>query len=126
MTSSSHSSDEGASLVAIASANATDADSWIAPDHQSTAHKPPLAFQSDALRMMSNSPNEVGVEMNAPTREPNGWAAKEAWARHQALIKQLYLHEKKSLKKVMKYMEDQHGFKATLVSRVVLFSRGVC
>ena len=75
---------------------------------------------------MSNSPNEVGVGMNAPTREPNGWAAKEAWARHQGLIKQLYLYENKPLKEVMSYMKDQHGFKATLVIRVVLFLREIC
>ena len=123
MTSNSHSSGNGACLGAIAGANPTDAESSSAPGHQ---HQIPLAFQSDALRMISNSPNEVGVEMNTYTREPNGWAAKEAWARHQALIRQLYLYEKKPLKKVMKYIEDQHSFKATLVIRVVLFLRGVC
>ena len=126
MTSSTHSSDEGASLVAIAGANPTDADSWSAPDHQSTAHHTPLAFQSDALGMMSNVPNEVGVGTNAPARKPSGWAAKEDWMRHQALIKQLYLYGKKPLKEVMRHMEGQHGFRATLVIRTVLFFRGVC
>ena len=121
MTSNSHSSDNGASLVAIAGANPTDADSSSAPDHQSTAHHIPLAFQSDALRIMSNSPNEVGVGTNAPARESSKWAAKQDWARHQALIKQLYLYEKKPLKEVMRHMEDQHGFRATLVIRAVPF-----
>ena len=121
MTSHSHSSNDGASLVNIAGANATGADSWNAPDHQSTAHQIPLAFQSDPLRMMSDSPNEVGVGMNAPTREPSGWAAKEAWARHQPLIKKLYLYKKKTLKEVMRHMEAQHGFKATLVFVAVPF-----
>lgn len=61
--------------------------------------------------MISKSPNEDGVKMNTYTREPKGWAAKEAWTRHQALIRQLY--EKKPLKEVMRHMADQHGFRAT-------------
>ena len=121
MASNLYSSDDGASLVAIAGANPTGADSWSPLDHQSTAHQVPLAFQSDALRMMSNPPNEVGVGTNVPNRVPSGWAAKEAWARHRAVIKQLYLHEKKSLKEVMRHMKDKHGFTATLVFRAVLF-----
>ena len=125
MTSHSHSSNDGVTLAAIAGANPTDAGSWSAPGHQSTAHQTPLAFQSDALGMMSNVPNEVGVGTNAPARERSGWAAKEDWTRHQALIKQLYLYRKKSLKEVMRHMEGQHGFRATLVIRTVLFFRGV-
>ncbi|KAM0802989.1 hypothetical protein BDR22DRAFT_961051 [Usnea florida] len=113
MTSNSYSLNDGANLVAIASANPTDAESWSPLDHQSTAHQIPLAFQSDALRMMSNPPNEVGIGLTVPNREPNGWAAKEAWARHRALIKQLYLCEKKPLKEVMRHMKDEHGFRAT-------------
>ncbi|CAD6593216.1 MAG: hypothetical protein ASARMPREDX12_006943 [Alectoria sarmentosa] len=46
--------------------------------------------------------------------KPNGWAAKPNWARHEALIKQLYLYEKKSLGEVMRIMESQHGFRATV------------
>ena len=92
----------------------------------STAHQNPLAFQSDALGMMSNVPNEVGVGTNATAGKPSEWAVKDDWARYQALIKQLYLYEKKSLNEVMHHMEDQYGFKATLVIRAVLFFRGFC
>ena len=121
MTPNSHTSDDGAFLVATAGANPIDADSWSAPDHQSTAYQTPLAFQSDALGMISKFPDEAGVGMNAYDRDPSGWAAKEDWARHQALIKQLYLYEKKPLKEVMRYMEDQYDFRATSVSMLGLF-----
>ena len=121
MTSHSHFSNDGASLVAINGANPTDAYSWSAPDHQN-----PLAFQSDALGMMSNVPNEIGVGTNASAKKLSEWAAKEDWARHQALIKQLYLYEKKPLKEVMRHMEGHHGFRATLVIQTVLFFQGVC
>ena len=122
MTSNSHSSDEGAILVAIAGANSTDADSGSVPDHQSGAPQSSLTFQPDALSTTVYFPNNVGAETNAPARKTSGWAAKESWTRHQALIKQLYLHEKKPLKEVMRHMEDQHGFRATSVLHAVLFS----
>ena len=122
MTSNSHSSDDGASLVAVAGTNSTDADLWNVPDRHSTTHQSSLAFQPDALRMMLNSSNNTGVEMFAPAREPSGWAAKEDWATHQTLLTQLYLYEKRPLKEVMRHMENHHNFRATLVIRAVLFS----
>lgn len=125
MTSNSHSSDDGASVVATTGTNSTVADSWSVPDRNSTTHQSSLAFQPDALRMILKSLNSVGVEMIAPAREPSGWAAKEDWTRHQTLITQLYLYEKKPLKEVMRHMENHHDFKATLVIRTVPFLRGV-
>ena len=43
--------------------------------------------------------------------QPIGWASSEDWTRHRTLIIRLY--EEYRLKKVMKIMEDDHGFKAT-------------
>ena len=121
MTSNSHSFDDGASLVAVAGTNSTDADLWNVPDRYSTTHQSSLAFQPDALRMFLKTPNSVGVEMIAPAREPSECPAKEDWARRQTLITQLYLYEKRPLKEVMRHMENHHNFRATLVIRAVPF-----
>lgn len=66
-------------------------------------------------------PSDVNASMVTHFTMPNGWAAKPNWARHEALIKKLYLYEKKSLAEVMRVMESQHGFKATSVINAVLF-----
>ena len=46
-----------------------------------------------------------------PGAQPVGWASSEDWTEHQSLLMSLY--EEYSLKKVMKLMKDDHGFKAT-------------
>ena len=66
------------------------------------------------------SSNDVSGPAVTSVTGSNGWAAKESWASHQALIKQLYLYEKKPLAEVIRLMESQHGFKATLVYRAAL------
>ena len=42
------------------------------------------------------------------------------WARHRDVLKQLYMHEEKTLKDVMRIMESRHGFVARSVSRLLL------
>ncbi|KAL9075654.1 MAG: hypothetical protein Q9161_001406 [Pseudevernia consocians] len=64
------------------------------------------------------SSNDVSDPAVTSVTGSNGWAAKESWASHQALIKQLY--EKKPLAEVIRLMESQYGFKATLVHRAAL------
>ena len=53
----------------------------------------------------------------APDAAPSGWATKQDWDRHRALIGQLY--EKETLTKVMGFMAEQHGFRATFVSQIM-------
>ena len=90
------------------------------PDHQSASHKSSAAFQSDAMPT-TPYPSDVSASMVTHVTKPNGWAAKPNWARHEAIIKQLYMYEKKSLAEVMRIMESQHGFRATSVIHAVLF-----
>ena len=42
------------------------------------------------------------------------------WATHRDVLKQLYMHEEKTLKDVMRIMESKHGFVARSVSRLSL------
>lgn len=122
MTSKPHSASDFESLVAIAGGNPTHTDSLNFTEHQSASHQNPSAFQPDALATSLYSSNHVGVPTLAPVTNLNGWAAKQDWARHQALIKRLYLYEKKALGEVMRFMESQHGFKATSVLHVIVGS----
>lgn len=92
------------------------------PDHQPDAYRPSPAFQPDALAITLPFSDDVEAPITAPVTDPTGWATKEAWTQHQADIKQLYFHEKKPLSKVMRLMEDKHGFRATLVLHAALFA----
>ena len=58
--------------------------------------------------------------MNMTRAKSKGWAAKEEWTKRKAEIKQLYMHENKTLTEVRRLMEKRHGFRATLVPRAVL------
>ncbi|KAI1334727.1 Clr5 domain-containing protein [Xylariaceae sp. FL0016] len=49
---------------------------------------------------------------SAPS-QPKGWATAEAWAKHRAIIRTLYLDQRKSLKEVKQIMEVDHDFHAT-------------
>ena len=121
MASKPYSSNELGSLVAMAGANPIHANSLSFPDHQSASYQFAPTFQPDALATTLHFPNDVSAPITAPVTERSGWAARQVWARHQALIKQLYLYEKRPLAEVMRLMESQHGFRATLVFRAVLF-----
>ena len=121
MTSKSHLSNEVGNLVAMTGRNPIHANSLSFPDHQSASYQISPALQPDALTATFSSSNDVGAPMVAPVTNPNGWAAKQDWARHQALIKQLYLDGKMPLAEVMSFMESQHGFKATSVFHVLIF-----
>ncbi len=100
-------------FLAIASANSIHPGSPILPDSQLTACQSSSAFQPDALAITSPSSRDAGTPTVTRAMSSNGWAAKEDWARHRALIKRLYLDEKKPLTEVMRLMESEHGFKAT-------------
>lgn len=50
---------------------------------------------------------------------PKGWAAKDAWNAHRALISHLYANN--TLPEVMRIMEAKHGFKATLADFFTAF-----
>lgn len=56
--------------------------------------------------------------MVAPNEKHGAWATKEDWIKHQRLIGQLY--EKQTLAEIMRYMANQHGFRATCVIQTVL------
>ena len=107
--------------MATVAANPINVGTLNVPDHQLAPYQPSAAFQPDTRAITLPSSSDVGEPTAAPIARINGWAAKENWAKHQALIKQLYFHEKKPLAEVMRIMENQHGFKATLVLRAILF-----
>ena len=90
------------------------------PDHQSASYPSSAALQLDAMAAPPY-PSDVGALGFTHVTKPNGWAAKSNWAGHEALIKQLYLYEKKPLADVMHIMESQHNFRATSVLHAVLF-----
>lgn len=117
MHSSLHPSNNVRTLQTIAGVNPVHAGLLDLPDHQSAAYQPSAAVQPDASTVMLPFP--LPAPTVAHVAKSNGWAANEAWAKHQGVIEQLYLHEKKSLAEVMLFMESKYGFKATLVLCVV-------
>lgn len=120
MTSRSYSTNDVVTLGAMAGVNPIHAESLSFPDHQSALSPSSAAFQPDAMATTLCSSNDFGAPTITPVTNPNGWAAKQTWATHQAFIKQLYLDEKKPLAEVMRLMESQHGFRATSVIHAVL------
>ena len=107
-------------LQAITGENLVDA-SFLIPDHQSAVYQTSSAFQPDGSAYMLPSSNRNIAPMNTTQAEKsNDWAAQSAWTKYQAVIKQQYLHEKKPLTEVMRFMESEHGFKATSVLHAVL------
>lgn len=113
MISHSHLSSEMGTLAAIADASTVHADLTGVPDHQSASSHSFPDFQPDVVPSTLYSSNDAVVPTVAATN-PSGWATTQSWARHQPLIKQLYLYEKKPLAEVMRIMERQHGFRATV------------
>ena len=71
----------------------------------------------------SYSSEAVGTSLVTPDCNRSAWATEEDWTRRHALIRQLY--EKNPLPKVMRLMESQHGFKATLVFYDDIFATGI-
>ena len=57
----------------------------------------------------------IGTSQGTDGAIQRGWALEPDWVRHQTLIAQLY--EEKTLPEVMRIMDSQHGFKATLVGK---------
>ena len=120
MLSTSHSSNNFSNLETLANTNPVHVGPFNVPNHQPAAYQPVAsqpfpACQPDASAIMLPPSNHVVTLTNATVEKPNGYAAKEAWTRHHALIKQLYFHDKKQLTEVMRFMESEHGFRATLV-----------
>ena len=120
MTSRSYPSNDVVPLGAMAGANPIPVESLSFPNHQSASSLYSAAFQTAALATTLSSFNDVGAPMVTPATKPNGWATKQHWARHQAIIKQLYSIEKKPLAEVMRLMEILHGFRATSVPHTIL------
>lgn len=119
MNSSLHSSNNVRTLQAIAGVDPVHAGLLNLPDHQPAAYQPSSAVQPDASALMLPA-FPVPAPTIAGVTNSNCWAAKEAWAKHQADIEQFYLHERKTLAEVMRLMESEYGFKATLVLCIVL------
>lgn len=120
MTSQLYSSSDVGNLVTIPGRNPIQADSLSFPEMHSASYQMPPAFQPDALTATLPPSNDIGAQTLASATNSNGWAAKQDWARYQALIKQLYRDERKSLAEVMRIMENQHGFRATSVIHIAL------
>ena len=120
MENNSHVSNNVSTLIQIAGTDANYAGPMTFHDHQPTAYQPTSGFQPDASAVMLSSSNDIEAPMNMTAANSTGWAAKEEWTKHEADIKQLYVHEKKTLKEVKRLMESRHGFRATSVPRAVL------
>lgn len=120
MENNSHVSNNVSTLIQIAGTDANNAGPITFHDHQPAAYQPTSGFQPDASAVMLSSSNDIEAPINMTAANFTGWAAKEEWTKHEADIKQLYVHEKKSLKEVKRLMESRHGFRATSVPRAVL------
>ena len=84
-----------------------------APDHPSTLDPSSRISQPEEIVPTSYVSNDVATSVVTQSDTPNIWATEHDWARHRALITELYGEYK--LPKVMSIMESQEGFKATLV-----------
>ena len=71
------------------------------------------SFQPDASAIALPNSSMFSDPLLAPVIKSTGGPNKRIWESHRALIKQLYLEEKKSLTEVMRLMRSEHSFKAT-------------
>lgn len=67
----------------------------------------------------SASPNDIVTSTAAHVASSVGYATKDDWGKHKTLIKRLYVNENNTLARVMRVMENQHNFRATLVSPAI-------
>ena len=116
---SSHVSKNVGTLVPTAGANANYAGPMKFSERQPCAYQASAGFQPDMSAVVLPFFDGVDAPMNSAAVKSTGWAAKEEWIKRQAEIKQLYVHEKKTLKEVKRLMESRHGFKATSVPSTV-------
>ena len=77
-----------------------------------------VTSQPDAMATSLELPHAVENQMAAPNANRSGWATKNDWTKHQALIGELYRGH--LLAEVMKYMESHHGFRATFVTQFLI------
>ena len=70
-------------------------------------------FQPGETVPTSYVSNDIAASVVTQSVTPKIWATEHDWTRHRALITELYGENK--LPKVMSIMENQQGFKATLV-----------
>ena len=98
----------------LSDAESTHAGSLAFPDHQAAPYQQVSALQPDALVALPSS-DMVNIPTVTLVVRSKNWATKEDWVAHQPLIKQLYYDQKKPLKEVIRFMEGQHGFRATSV-----------
>lgn len=87
--------------------------------HPSNLDPFPQTFQPEETMPTSNITNDAAVPVITQSDVSTGWATEDDWARHRALITELYGGNK--LPKVMNIMESREGFKATLVDNSMLF-----
>ena len=83
------------------------------PNRLSTLDSSFQTFQPEEIVPTSYVSNDVASSVVTQSDIPRVWATEHDWARHRALITELYGGNK--LPKVMRIMESQQGFKATLV-----------
>ena len=112
---SSHVSENVGTLVQSTGANASYAGPMSFHDHQPAPCQASSGFQPDASAIMLPSSSDIDAPMNTAAANSASWAAKEEWTKREADIKQLYVHEKKTLKEVKRLMESRYGFRATSV-----------
>ena len=118
----SHVSENVGTLVQTAGANAN-----YGPinfqNHQPVAYQPSSDFQPDESANLVPSSNDIEAPMHMTASHSTGWAVREEWTKREAEIRQLYVHENKTLKEVKCLMESRHGFKATSVLCAVFPNR---
>ena len=125
MESRSHSFNEVGTLAAEASSNPVGAGPLYFSDHQSASCETFSAFQPDASAVIPHPSNNLGTITVPSTANQNGWATPESWESHRYLIEQLYQIKGESLPKVMRIMDSEYGFRATLVLNNQSFLRAL-
>ena len=83
------------------------------PDRPSIPDPSSRTYQPEETVPTSYVSNDVATPVVTQSDTPKVWATQHDWARHRALITELYGENK--LPKVMSIMESQQSFKATLV-----------
>ena len=81
--------------------------------NQLTTFHPMSISQPDASARNLTSSNDFTNPAAVPSSKPDKWPTKEDWETHRPLIKQLYQEKNKPLAEVMRFMKQEHAFRAT-------------
>ncbi|KAK3167260.1 hypothetical protein OEA41_010386 [Lepraria neglecta] len=98
--------------TAVSGTNPNHLESLSFSNYRFASRPVPVPFQSDVMASDTYSSNNVRTSWVTTSANPKGSISKRDWNKHRALITKLYA--KRTLPEVMKFMESEYDFRATV------------